>query len=382
MGTLRVARLAEAKGTQIHWAARENHWVKEFWSSWTPVVYSLRNEEDKGATPAGPGPEASGQELELNLSNYSAAAGPFEALLACIGQAPELVVTLWSLPSKFGNAEGPVQLLSTGQCPANHTQIRQGAQKVIGRPSSGQSPAKQAAAPGKESSVSSLKAGMGRIRQPCHPNFVHRLSKARQGVQHSLGVNIRRGQYRGKQAQDRTDGSLTCHTEPAGQPVVTPAPAAQSKPGRFGKLRAKLTKPSEHAEPELEPESRLSSKLIGFKNCLLKPSAKHQSGLDASHNGASEATPSFAPGSEFSPLDSAYRFWALAAAGRDAAAAASTASWLALVLLVAAAYKQAAWYMLRSLCNIPSAQECQEKPPLLGRSLSEVLLVTLLLSPP
>ena len=41
------------------------------------------DEEDKGA---GSRPEAGGQ--ELNLSVYSAAAGPFEALLACIGQAP------------------------------------------------------------------------------------------------------------------------------------------------------------------------------------------------------------------------------------------------------------------------------------------------------
>ncbi|DBA81710.1 TPA: hypothetical protein ACH3X1_007448 [Trebouxia sp. C0004] len=349
MGTLRVARLAEAKGTQIHWAARENHWVKEFW--WDGSSHDqLWQTQDKGATPAGPGPEASGQELELNLSNYSAAAGPFEALLACIGQAPGVRKAARVPSSALEGWHGGIEKAGIGGIGVTDNKR--------------------------------TKLGQGRIRQPCHPNFVHRLSKARQGVQHSLGVNIRRGQYRGKQAQDRTDGSLTCHTEPAGQPVVTPAPAAQSKPGRFGKLRAKLTKPSEHAEPELEPESRLSSKLIGFKNCLLKPSAKHQSGLDASHNGASEATPSFAPGSEFSPLDSAYRFWALAAAGRDAAAAASTASWLALVLLVAAAYKQAAWYMLRSLCNIPSAQECQEKPPLLGRSLSEVLLVTLLLSPP
>jgi len=44
------------------------------------------DEEDKGAGSAGPGPEAGGQ--ELNLSVYSASAGPFEALLACIGQTP------------------------------------------------------------------------------------------------------------------------------------------------------------------------------------------------------------------------------------------------------------------------------------------------------
>jgi hypothetical protein len=44
------------------------------------------DDEDKGAGSAGPRPEAGGQ--ELNLSVYSAAAGPFEALLACIGQAP------------------------------------------------------------------------------------------------------------------------------------------------------------------------------------------------------------------------------------------------------------------------------------------------------
>jgi len=43
-------------------------------------------------------------------------------------------------------------------------------------------------------------------------------------------------------------GVLTRHTEPAGQPVVTPAPAAQSKPGRFDNLQAKLTKPSEDIE--------------------------------------------------------------------------------------------------------------------------------------
>ena len=44
------------------------------------------DEEDKESAPAGPGPEAGGQ--ELNLSIYSAAAGPFRALLACVGQAP------------------------------------------------------------------------------------------------------------------------------------------------------------------------------------------------------------------------------------------------------------------------------------------------------
>ncbi len=44
------------------------------------------DEEDKEAASAGPGPEAGGQ--ELNLSIYSAAAGPFKALLACVGQAP------------------------------------------------------------------------------------------------------------------------------------------------------------------------------------------------------------------------------------------------------------------------------------------------------
>ena len=44
------------------------------------------DEEDKEAALAGPGPEAGGQ--ELNLSIYSAAAGPFKALLACVGQAP------------------------------------------------------------------------------------------------------------------------------------------------------------------------------------------------------------------------------------------------------------------------------------------------------
>ena len=44
------------------------------------------DEEDTEAASAGPGPEAGGQ--ELNLSIYSAAAGPFKALLACVGQAP------------------------------------------------------------------------------------------------------------------------------------------------------------------------------------------------------------------------------------------------------------------------------------------------------
>jgi len=44
------------------------------------------DEEDKEAAPTRPGPKASGQ--ELNLSIYSAAAGPFKALLACVGQAP------------------------------------------------------------------------------------------------------------------------------------------------------------------------------------------------------------------------------------------------------------------------------------------------------
>ncbi len=43
-------------------------------------------------------------------------------------------------------------------------------------------------------------------------------------------------------------GVLTRHKEPAGQPGVTPAPAAQSKTGRFANLRAKLSKPSEQAE--------------------------------------------------------------------------------------------------------------------------------------
>lgn len=44
------------------------------------------DEEDTGAAPAEPGPDASSQ--ELNLSIYSAAAGPFKTLLARIGQAP------------------------------------------------------------------------------------------------------------------------------------------------------------------------------------------------------------------------------------------------------------------------------------------------------
>jgi len=238
------------------------------------------DEEDKEAASAGPGPEAGGQ--ELNLSIYSAAAGPFKALLACVGQAPGacyllccaaiarnhvhmqrllvcfaatqnlslnvpqslcfccllvfvvlqmmsqaflhqvccswctcccctcvqeqvqtghtyvawcsaafrqactslqasklvstsailssdfialqvsvfagVLVTLEPLP--FANAEGPLQLLSTGQQPAHYTQAahhQAEAPAVSGQPSSGHSPAKPAAAPGKTSLVSPLK---------------------------------------------------------------------------------------------------------------------------------------------------------------------------------------------------------------------------------
>jgi len=67
-------------------------------------------------------------------------------------------VTLGPLPS--ANAEGPLQLLSTGQCSALHIQAshhQAEAQAVIGQPNSGHSPAKQAAAPGKTSLVSTLK---------------------------------------------------------------------------------------------------------------------------------------------------------------------------------------------------------------------------------
>ncbi|KAL0036203.1 hypothetical protein WJX79_007899 [Trebouxia sp. C0005] len=525
------------------------------------------DEEDKESAPAGPGPEAGGQ--ELNLSIYSAAAGPFRALLACVGQAPGVLVTLEPLP--FANAEGPLQLLITRQQYAHHAQAahhQAEAQAVIGQPSSGHSPANASAAPGKESSMSSLKArmmllkkGMGigtadikgtklphaaaatdagaiqqhlalvihEAAQQQPPEFTLSLLRqdpgslgqdwepvrdglARQGSytevqlgtpqpvtldlvspleaaptstsgrtaqqtqlpvltcleglpqhvlvglcqagatgrmpltvalasekarQHAAGLDslawrdlaadiveatakaeghpaaplhviapwleghvallwtagpstpgsqehglfssaaerlrlarsevkarLNRGEsgsgsapatptspidsakqgrpssnpWASTSGEEDTEGSklrtglmgvLTRHKEPAGQSGVTPGPAAQSKPGRFANLRAKLSKPNEHAEgpqPELEPESRLSSRLTGFKNRLLKPSAKPQSGLDESYSGASGATPSFGPGIEPSPLDSAYDFGALAADSRDAGAAASAAS--------------------------------------------------------
>ncbi|DBA95921.1 TPA: hypothetical protein ACH3X1_001448 [Trebouxia sp. C0004] len=157
------------------------------------------------------------------------------------------------------------------------------------------------------------------------------IDSARQGRPSSTpwGSTSEEGDTEGSKLRTGLMDVLKRHTEPAGKPGVTPAPAAQSKPGRFANLRAKLSKPSEHAEgpqPELEPESRLSSKLTGFKNRLLKPSAKPQSSLDESHSGASGATPSYAPGVEPSPLDSAYDFGALAADSRDAGAGASTAS--------------------------------------------------------
>ena len=41
-------------------------------------------------------------------------------------------------------------------------------------------------------------------------------------------------------------GALARHREPAGQQAAMPA--AQPKPGRFANLRAKLARPSEHAE--------------------------------------------------------------------------------------------------------------------------------------
>ena len=66
-----------------------------------------------------------------------------------------VLVTLEPLP--FANAEGPLQLLSTGQQPAHHTQAphhQAEALAVSGQPSSGHSPAKPAAAPGKSSLVS------------------------------------------------------------------------------------------------------------------------------------------------------------------------------------------------------------------------------------
>ena len=43
-------------------------------------------------------------------------------------------------------------------------------------------------------------------------------------------------------------GVLTRQKEAVSQPGVAPAPAPHSKPGRFANLRAKLSKPSEHAE--------------------------------------------------------------------------------------------------------------------------------------
>ena len=69
-----------------------------------------------------------------------------------------VLVTLEPLP--FANAEGPLQLLSTGQQPAHHTQAahhQAEAQAVIGQTSGGHSPAKLAAAPGKTAFVSLLK---------------------------------------------------------------------------------------------------------------------------------------------------------------------------------------------------------------------------------
>lgn len=82
----------------------------------------------------------------------------------------------------------------------------------------------------------------------------------------------------------------------------------------------------QEARSELEPESRLTSKLTGFKNRILKPSAKRQPGLEEPYRSSSGAATSSVSGSGPHPLDSAYDFGALAADGRDAQAQASTAS--------------------------------------------------------
>ncbi len=85
----------------------------------------------------------------------------------------------------------------------------------------------------------------------------------------------------------------------------------------------------QESRPELEPESRLTSKLAGFKNRLLKPTARPQPGLEEPYRASPGATPSYGPnpgGPSPSPLDSAYDFGALAEEGRDAGQGASTAS--------------------------------------------------------
>ncbi len=91
-------------------------------------------------------------------SGQEAAQRPYSAVQSLqLSVFAGVLVTLEPLP--FANAEGPLQLLSTGQQPAHHTQAahhQAEAQAVIGQPSSGHSPAKPAAAPGKTSLVSLL----------------------------------------------------------------------------------------------------------------------------------------------------------------------------------------------------------------------------------
>ena len=68
----------------------------------------------------------------------------------------------------------------------------------------------------------------------------------------------------------------------------------------------------QEAHPQLEPDSRLGSKLTGIKNRFLKPSSTSAAGAHASTEGpASVLSPS--P----SPLDSAYDFGALATDRQD-----------------------------------------------------------------
>ncbi|KAL3140229.1 hypothetical protein ABBQ38_004504 [Trebouxia sp. C0009 RCD-2024] len=112
-------------------------------------------------------------------------------------------------------------------------------------------------------------------------------------------------------------------------------PASQSKPGRFANLRAKLGRSSEQTEEthsDLEPESRLGSKLVGFKNRLMKPSANPTSRAPSGPHDpnmlsqAPVAPPAFPLGPSPSPLDSAYDFGALAEDRQDARQAAAVHS--------------------------------------------------------
>ncbi|DBA99340.1 TPA: hypothetical protein ACH3X3_011944 [Trebouxia sp. C0006] len=68
------------------------------------------------------------------------------------------------------------------------------------------------------------------------------------------------------------------------------------------------------ARPEVDPVSRLTSKLTSFKDCLLKLSAEPQSGLDESYARASGAT-------TILPLALSLALWTLL----DSAGGASTA---------------------------------------------------------